>query len=329
MGATPNHMKTILVTGAGGFIGGHLVKQLSTDNLVVAVDKKPVHKWYQVFDANVKNISGDLTDYAFAQSVTVGVDEVYHLACDMGGMGFIEHNKTLCMLSIIPDVNTLKTSYENGAKKFLFASTACVYPIYQQQDTHITGLIEGTEYPADPEDGYGWEKLFMERMCRHFTEDYGIETRVVRYHNVYGPHGTWRGGREKVPAAMCRKVIEAIHTKSHTIDIWGDGHQTRSFLYVDDAVDGTLRVMNGEHSSAFNIGSDQMISINELVDIIENIAGTKVQRNYTEGPLGVRGRNSHNQKIKHLLNWEPRITLNEGITRTFNWIYEQHKLRYD
>ena len=316
-------MKKILVTGAGGFIGGQLVKKLSKSYTVRAVDKKPLHAWYSRFD-NVENVVGDLTDYQVALDVTKDIDEIYHMACDMGGMGFIEHNKTLCMLSIIPDTNTLKAAQINGVKKFLFASTACVYPSYNQNKPDVQGLIEGTEYPADPEDGYGWEKLFMERMCRHFTEDFGIETRVVRYHNVYGPEGTWDGGREKAPAALCRKVIHAKETDNHEIEIWGDGEQTRSFLFVDDAVEGTIRVMNSEHRSAFNIGSDRMVSINQMVDILENIAGIKLTRKYISGPLGVRGRNSDNTKVKALINWEPSITLEDGLERTFKWIYTQY-----
>lgn len=318
------HMnKKILVTGAGGFIGGHLVKKLSETHTIRAIDKKPLEKWYQVIDS-VENIVGNLTDYDIALHVTQDIDEVYHMACDMGGMGFIEHNKTLCMLSIIPDTNTLKAAQHNGVKKFLFASTACVYPSYKQNTNTPDELIEGTEYPADPEDGYGWEKLFMERMCRHFTEDFNIATRVVRYHNVYGPVGTWQGGREKAPAALCRKVIHAKETGNCEIEIWGDGEQTRSFLYIDDAVEGTIRVMNSEHQSAFNIGSDRMVTINQMVDVLEKIADITLTRKYINGPLGVRGRNSHNEKIKTLINWEPSITLEDGLERTFKWIHTQY-----
>lgn len=320
--------KQILVTGAGGFIGGHLVKTLSKNYTVRAIDKKPLTKWYQVHES-CENIVADLTDYDVALAATKDIDEIYHMACDMGGMGFIEHNKTLCMLSIIPDTNTLKAAHANNVKKFLFASTACVYPSYKQNTNTPDELIEGTEYPADPEDGYGWEKLFMERMCRHFSEDFGIETRIVRYHNVYGPIGTWDGGREKAPAALCRKVIDALHTKTNRIDIWGDGEQTRSFLYIDDAVEGTIRVMDNEHRSAFNIGSDRMVSINQMIDIIENIADSTVDRNYIDGPLGVRGRNSNNEKTKTLLNWEPRISLEEGLQQTYEWIKTQYNKKHN
>jgi GDP-D-mannose 3', 5'-epimerase len=318
-------MKRILVTGAGGFIGGHLVKELSKTNIVRAIDKKPLDKWYQIVDG-VENIVGDLTEYDIALSTTKDIDEIYHMACDMGGMGFIEHNKTLCMLSIIPDTNTIKAAQLNGAKKFLFASTACIYPVHNQNTTIPVPLIEGSEYPADPEDGYGWQKLFMERMCRHFHEDFGIEARIVRYHNVYGPQGTWQGGREKAPAALCRKVAQAVQTGIHEIEIWGDGEQTRSFMYIDDAVEGTIRVMESPHATAFNVGSEEMVSINQMVDILEEIAEVKLIRNHIDGPLGVRGRNSHNDKIRELIGWEPSISLKEGLGKTYKWIYEQYEL---
>ena len=320
-------MSIILVTGAGGFIGGHLVKKLSESYQVRALDKKPLSSWYQVHE-NVENVVGDLTDYNVVFSATQNVSEVYHLACDMGGMGFIEHNKTLCMLSIIPDVNTIKAAYENGVKKFLYASTACVYPVYKQTTTTPEPLIEGTEYPADPEDGYGWEKLFMERMCRHFQEDFNFDTRIVRYHNVYGPQGTWRGGREKAPAALCRKVIEAISNNSHAIEIWGDGEQTRSFMFIDDAVEGTIRIMDSEYRAPLNLGSDKMISINGMIAILEQIANVPLGKNYISGPLGVRGRNSHNEKIMNELGWAPSTSLEEGLRKTFTWISHQYELHH-
>lgn len=326
--ARKREYKTVLVTGAGGFIGGHLVKRLAQFAKVVAVDKKPLNEWYQK-TIGVENIVGDLTNYNFALEVTKNINEVYHLACDMGGMGFIESNKTLCMLSIIPDVNTLKASHANNVKKFLFGSTACVYPSYLQNKEIVDGLKEGTEYPADPEDGYGWEKLFMERMCRHYTEDFNIQTRIVRYHNVYGTKGTWSGGREKAPAALCRKIIESIHKKQTHIDIWGDGQQTRSFLYVDDAIDGTITVMESDNSSAFNIGSNRLISINDLSKIIQKIASVELTHNYIKGPLGVRGRSSNNDKVKQILKWEPKIKLEDGLKTTYDWILEQYHGLYN
>jgi GDP-D-mannose 3',5'-epimerase len=315
-------MKNILITGAGGFIAGHLARHLAKTHNVIGIDKKPLEKWY-IVSSDVKNIVGDLTEYSVAKYATQNVDEVYHLACDMGGMGFIEHNKTLCMLSVIPDVNMLKASHENHVKKFLFASTACVYPLYKQNTTTPEPLVEDSVYPADPEDGYGWEKLFIERMCRHFHEDFGLDVRIVRYHNVYGPEGTWHGGREKAPAALCRKVTDAILNKTLEIEIWGDGEQTRSFMFIDDAVEGTIRIMESSHTSAFNLGSDRMVSINQMVDIIEHIAQVKLTRKYIPGPLGVRGRNSHNEKITKLLGWAPSISLEEGLEKTYNWIFKQ------
>lgn len=326
--------KRILITGAGGFIGGRLAHRLMADPTVeeiVAVDKKPVQNWYTFLDSyasngkKIKNIMGDLTSSSFAKNVTEGIDEIYHMACDMGGMGFIESNKALCMLSVVPDSNTIRAAQKNGVKKFLFASTACVYSSVYQNQASTGGLSESMIRPFDPEDGYGWEKLFMERMCRHFNEDFGMETRVVRYHNVYGPVGTWKGGREKAPAALCRKVIEAIENKTGTIEIWGDGNQTRSFLFIEDALDGTINVMNSDFTRPFNVGSDFGVSINQLVDIIEDIAKVKLKRIYVDGPLGVRGRNSDNSDVKELLKWEPKISLKEGLTKTYEWIYGQYR----
>ena len=320
--------KRILITGAGGFIGGRLVNRLVNDpevSFIRCVDKKSTVEWCTFIDRpKIQNIVGDLSSHIIAEKATSDVDEVYHMACDMGGMGFIELNKTLCMLSIVPDTNTIRMAQKNKVKKFFFASTACVYSSVYQKETTKYGLSENQVYPYDPEDGYGWEKLFMERMCRHFEEDFGLETRIARYHNVYGPEGNWNGGREKAPAALCRKVIEAVKNNTGEIEIWGDGQQTRSFLFIDDALDGTIQLMDSKNNMPLNIGSDYGVSINELVDVIEKIAGVKLKRKYVEGPLGVRGRNSDNSNVKKFLGWEPKVSLEEGMRKTYEWIYDQY-----
>lgn len=313
-------MKNVLVTGAGGFIAGHLVNSLVSDgNNVVAVDKKELNSWYQK-NTKAENVVGDLSSYDVCKSVTENIDEVYHLACNMGGIGFIENNKTDCMLSIIPDVYMIKAATENKVKKFLFTSSACVYPIHIQQDKEAIKLSEDHAYPADPEDGYGWEKLFMERMCRHYHEDYGIDIKIARYHNVYGPYTSWNDGREKAPAAICRKIAEAKKSAKKEIEIWGDGEQTRSFLYVDDCVKATKLLMKSDINTPINIGSEDLISINNLVYVVANIADIEIEIKHIKGPLGVRGRNSDNTKINQLLNWNPEITLPEGLRVTYDWI---------
>lgn len=326
--------KNILVTGAGGFIGGHLVNKLRKENNVVAIDIKPLWDWYQIFD-DVSNYSFDLSDYDRCYAATNNIDEVYHLGCNMGGMGFIANNKALCMLSIIPDATIIKASNANKVKKFLYTSTACVYPTDQQESSEPIALSEDMAYPPNPEDGYGWEKLFMERMCRHFNEDFGMDTRIVRFHTIYGPHGDWQGGREKAPAALCRKVIDAIETGTNEIEVWGDGEQIRTFLYVDDAVEGLIKVMesNGINSDGnkfdinnpFNIGSIVPVTINEYISIVENIAGVKLARKYIDGPRGVNARSSDNTRIETLVGWTPQVSLEEGVRKTFNWIYEEYK----
>jgi nucleoside-diphosphate-sugar epimerase len=247
------------------------------------------------------------------------------MACNMGGMGFIENNKTECMLSVLINTNLLRASLINKVKNFFFSSTACVYNIQKQEKTFVKGLKEEDAYPAMPEDGYGWEKLFSERMCRHFMEDYGLEVRIARYHNVYGPMGTFDGGREKVPAALCRKIATAVLSKKNEIEIWGDGEQTRSFLFIDDCVEATLRLLNSNHSEPINIGSDEQISINQMADIIEKIAGIKnLKRNYLlDKPKGVRGRSSNNENAIKVLNWQYKVSLKEGLAKTYNWIYSE------
>jgi len=316
---------SILVTGAGGFIGGNLVKylKLNSNCQIRAVDKKPFSEWYQKFD-DVENFSLDLQKEENCFSVSKNIKTVFNLAADMGGMGFIEHNKALCMLSVLINTNLLLAAKEYDVERFFFASSACVYNGDKQKDPSITSLKEEDAYPALAEDGYGWEKLFSERMCRHFREDFNIKTRIGRYHNVYGPNGTWCGGREKAPAAICRKVIEAKLNGNHKIEIWGDGNQTRSFMYIDDCIKGTLMLTNSDFCEPMNIGSSQKVSINQLVDIVENIAGIKLDREYKlNAPKGVNGRNSDNTLIKNVFKWEPSISLEKGLEKTYAWIYDE------
>ncbi len=313
---------TIVVAGGGGFIGGHLLSRLRSlgyTNLR-SVDIKPLDEWHQVF-GDVENLVLDLQELDACRRVLDGANLVFNLAADMGGMGFIENNKALCMLSVLINTHLLQAAKECNVQRFFFASSACVYAASKQYDPENPGLREDDAYPAEPEDGYGWEKLFSERMCRHFEEDFGIETRVARFHNVYGPHGTFDGGREKAPAAICRKVASSLLTGDPDIEIWGDGEQTRSFLYIDDAIDGVLTLMGSDVSEPLNIGSEQMVSINQLVDIVEQIAGTTlVRRHKLNAPLGVRGRNSDNEKVRQKLGWEPQIRLETGLRETFDWI---------
>ena len=314
--------KKYLVCGAGGFIGGHLVKSLLDDgHEVVCADVKPLENWFQIFDSN-KNFSLDLKEYEHCLMVTKGVDFIYNMACNMGGMGFIENNKAECMLSVLINTNLLRACLINKVKKYFFSSSACVYNADKQSSNFIEGLKETDAYPAMPEDGYGWEKLFSERMCRHFYEDYGLETRVARYHNVYGPMGTYDGGREKAPAALCRKVILAKKENLETIDVWGDGQQTRTFLYIDECVEGTLRLFESNHSDPINIGSDEQVSINQMIEMIENISGVNsFNKNYQlDKPKGVRGRSSNNDLIKKVLNWSYKISLKDGLSKTYKWI---------
>jgi GDP-D-mannose 3',5'-epimerase len=324
--------RLVVVSGGGGFIGGHLVDRLrSMPGVTVrAADIKPLDEWYQVFP-DVENhagpLEGDVRDFAICRSLCRGAREIYQLSADMGGMGFIENNKALCMLSVLTNTHMLLAAQEAGVERFFFSSSACVYNAEKQKDPHLTALAESDAYPALPEDGYGWEKLFSERMCRHFREDFGIETRVARFHNVYGPHGTWYGGREKAPAAICRKVIAAKAAGTPTIEIWGDGTQTRSFMYIDDCVDGILKITHSDILEPINLGSSEMVTINQLVDVAEEIAGITLHREYKlDAPKGVAGRNSDNTRIIRHLDWEPSISLRDGIRRTYAWIEEQFRL---
>ena len=313
-----------LICGAGGFIGGHLVQDLMKQgHQVVCADIKPKEYWFQIFEKN-KNYCLDLKEFENCLKVTEGVDYIYNMACNMGGMGFIENNKAECMLSVLINTNFLRASLKNSVKRYFFSSSACVYNASKQKKTFVDGLKEEDAYPADPEDGYGWEKLFSERMCRHFTEDFGLETRVLRYHNVYGPEGTYDGGRDKAPAAICRKIANAKLQNNKIIDVWGDGEQTRSFMYIDDCIHGTKMVFNSNSSKVYNLGSDEQVSINQLIDIIEDIAEHKVERNYQlDKPKGVRGRSSDNTLINDDFNWSPSIKLYDGLKTTYNWIFKQ------
>ena len=315
----------IVVTGAGGFIGGHLVRQLLAEGQtdLTAVDIKPPAEWFQL-DSRVDNVSADLQDLQACRDVVHGASVVYNLAADMGGMGFIEKNRALCMLSVLINTHLLIAARDAGVQRYFYSSSACVYNASKQAVPGIAALAEDDVYPAMPEDGYGWEKLFSERMCRHFWEDFGLETRVGRYHNVYGPQGTYDGGREKAPAAICRKVIRAKFTGDPRIVIWGDGTQTRSFTYISDCLEGTRRLMESDVRTPLNIGSGEMISINQLVDLVEGIAGVRLIREYdTDAPKGVAGRNSDNSRIRQCLGWEPSTPLLVGLETTYRWIYDQ------
>jgi nucleoside-diphosphate-sugar epimerase len=314
----------IVVTGAGGFIGGHLVADLLRQSFRVrAVDVKPLDEWYQLFPA-AENLQLDLRGKENCERAVADCDVVYNLAADMGGMGFIENNKALCMLSVLVNTHMLMAAKDAGIDRFFYASSACVYAADKQTDRNVTALKEEDAYPAMPEDGYGWEKLFSERMCRHFREDHGVTTRIARYHNVYGPHGTWDGGREKAPAAICRKVIQAKLSGNHEIEIWGDGHQTRSFMWIHDCVKGTQMILNNDFVEPVNLGSSELVSINQLVDIAEEISGVKLKRRYNlSAPKGVNGRNSDNTLMQKVFHWEPSTRLRDGLEKTYCWIHEQ------
>lgn len=317
--------KLVVVTGAGGFIGGHLVAELKRrgHERIRAVDIKPLGCWYQEHEG-VENVSADLREADACHAASDGASYVFNLAADMGGMGFIETHKADCMVSVLINTNLLLAARDLGVEHFLFGSSACVYNAERQSDPDVTALKETDAYPALPEDGYGWEKLFGERMCRHFMEDYGISVCVPRFHNVYGPQGTYDGGREKAPAAICRKVIQAQLDGTGMIEIWGDGLQTRSFTYIDDAIAGVMRIMELEVAEPINLGSSQLVTINELVDIVEGIAGVRLERRYRlDAPQGVRGRNSDNTLVLEKLGWEPSTPLEVGLERTYNWIREQ------
>ena len=312
-----------LVAGAGGFIGGHLSKRLiDAGHEVTCVDIKPIDLWFQKHSKS-ENISLDLKILENCESVTKNQDFVINMACNMGGIGFIEWNKAKCMISVLINTHMLMACKKFNIKKYFFSSSACAYNTNIQKNTFIEGLKEDDAYPAFPEDGYGWEHLFSERMCRHFKEDFNLDTKVARYHNIYGPIGTFDGGREKSPAAICRKIANAKINNLKEIEVWGDGEQTRSFLFVDDCVDATLDLFNSEFNGPINIGSEEQVSINQMIKIIEDIADYKVKKNHNlDMPLGVRGRSSNNDKIRRELNWEPEYSLHKGLEQTYKWIYD-------
>ena len=312
----------ILVAGAGGFIGGHLVRRLVElgHQNIRAVDIKPPAEWHQL-QVDAHNLSADLSLLDECRAAAQGMDYVFNLASDMGGMGYIETHKADCMLSVLINTHLLMAARDAGASRYFFASSACVYAADKQDREDVRPLKESDAYPADPEDGYGWEKLFSERMCRHFSEDFGLATRIARFHNIYGPFSAYRGGREKAPAAICRKVIEAQLSGVPEIEIWGDGRQTRSFTYIDDCLEGMLRLMDSDVSEPVNVGSSELVSINELVGLVEGIAGVRLERRYDlDAPKGVRGRNSDNTLICALLGWEPSVRLADGLKATYDWI---------
>jgi GDP-D-mannose 3', 5'-epimerase len=315
----------VVICGAGGFIGGHLVKYMLDRGIKVqrAVDIKPINEWHQLSDG-VENLALDLSERDSAYRAATGMDVVIQLAADMGGMGFIERHKAECMLSVLINTHMLMAARDCGAKRLFYSSSACVYNGEKQKDPNVTALREEDAYPALPEDGYGWEKLFSERMCRHFEEDFGLQCRVARFHNVYGPLGTWMGGREKAPAAICRKVIEAKRSKRKEIEIWGDGKQTRSFMYIDDCLKGALAILESDIHEPINLGSSELVTIDQLVDVVEDIAGVRLNRRYDlSAPKGVKGRNSDNTKIREHLGWEPSIRLRDGMAKTYRWIETQ------
>jgi len=317
----------ILVTGAGGFIGHHLVTYLKRKGYWVrGVDLK--YPEYAPTDADEFELL-DLRRWDNCLQATRGVDQVYALAADMGGMGFISaHHAQILHNNALINLHTLEAARLNGVKRYFFTSSACVYPEFKQMDANVTPLKEEDVYPAQPQDAYGWEKLIIERLCMHYREDYGLETRIVRFHNIFGPLGTWDGGREKAPAALCRKIAIAKLTGNPEVEIWGDGEQTRSFCYIDDCVEGIYRLMQSDYHEPLNLGQDRLVTINQLADMIAEIAGIRIVKKHVSGPQGVRGRNSDNTRLRQVLGWEPQISLEEGLARTYAWIEEQVQARF-
>lgn len=321
--------RKVVVTGGGGFIGGHLVGALLRQGRQVrSVDRKPTKDWHQVHEG-AENVVADLVEPDACRRACEGADECFQLAADMGGMGFIETNKATCMLSVLTSTHMIEAARRCGVDSFFYASSACVYNQDKQKREDVAPLREADAYPAEAEDGYGWEKLFSERMCRHFREDFGLRTRVARYHNVYGPHGTWEGGREKAPAAICRKVVEAKRNGHLEIEIWGDGKQTRSFMHIDDCLKGTLGIMDCAFADPLNLGSSELTTIDGLVDLVEGIAGVTLKRRYKlDAPKGVNGRNSDNTLIREVLGWAPSIALADGMEQTYRWIHDEYAKKH-
>lgn len=321
--------KRVLIAGGGGFIGGHLSNfYYKKGYKVYCVDIKKKNHWFQI-NPNINNLVADCRDPIVCDKITKNIDYVFNLACNMGGMGFIENNKALCMLSAVININLLNSSKKNKIKKYFYSSSACIYPSFKQKNYKKPKLKEEDAYPADPEDGYGWEKLFNERMCRHFYEDFGLETRIARYHNIYGTEGTWEGGREKAPAALTRKIIEAIKSNKKFIEIWGNGNQVRSFLHIQDCIEATDLLFRSKFRNPINIGHEKHVSINKLVNIIENISGQSFKKKYNlKKPQGVFSRSSDNTLIKNTLKWSPKIKLEDGMKELFNFISKEFNKKY-